>query len=158
MYSCDIECNRVQFKGQGIVLPAYVQEHSNDWHFAVLISSVFLLVCYIVGQVTNTAVTPLGSSLTIASSGSAYISHVAVFHASLQDHYPAVDRDSVKTVMNNMVQAGRLQHVPHHPSLVRMGGVVRQMEPEHVAMQALSVGDADALGQEDQGRLISDKV
>lgn len=76
----------------------------------------------------------------------------------LQDHYPAVDRDSVKTVMDNMVQAGRLQHVPHHPALVRMCGVVRQIEAEHVAMQALSVGDADALSQEDQGKLISDKV
>ena len=77
---------------------------------------------------------------------------------SAQDHYPAIDRDSVKMVMNNMVQAGRLQHVPHHPSFVRMGGVVRQIEAEHAAMQALSVGDADATGQEDPGKIISDKV
>ena len=83
---------------------------------------------------------------------------IALHHTSLQDHYPAVDRDSVKMVMNNMVQAGRLQHVPHHPSLVRMGGVVRQIEAEHAAMQALSVDDTDAIGQEDQGKLISDKV
>lgn len=81
-----------------------------------------------------------------------------VHHTSLQDHYPAIDRDSVKMVMNNMVQAGRLQHVPHHPSLVRMGGVVRQMEAEHAAMQALAVGDADVIGQEDQGKLVNDKV
>lgn len=93
-----------------------------------------------------------------ASSGNVSIEKVAVHHASVQDHYPAVDRDRVKMVMNNMVQAGRLQHVPHHPSLVRMGGVVRQIEAEHAAMQALSVGDADATGQEDPGKLISDKV
>lgn len=135
-------------------LPAYVQEHSNDAHFAVLISSVLLLSV----KLPSTGVAPVGSLLKIAPSGGASISHAELKHASVQDHYPAVDRDSVKTVMNNMVQAGRLQQVPHHPALVRLGGVARQIEAEHVAMQALSVGDADALSQEDQGKLISDKV
>lgn len=91
-----------------------------------------------------------------ASSGNVFINQVVVHHISLQDHYSAVDRDSVRMVMNNMVQAGRLQHVLHHPSLVTMGGVVRQAE--HAAMQALSLGDADVIDQEDQGKLISEKV
>ena len=89
---------------------------------------------------------------------SSYKEHQTCGRASLQDHYPAVDRDSVKVVMNNMVQAGRLQHVPHHSSLVRMGGVVRQIEAEHAAMHALSHGDVDALDQEDGDKLTSDKV
>jgi len=49
---------------------------------------------------------------------------------TMQEHYPAVDRDKVKAVMSDMVQAGRLQHVPNNPFLVRMGGVVRKLEEQ----------------------------
>ena len=47
-----------------------------------------------------------------------------------QDHYPAVDREQVRQVMGDMVQAGRLQQVPNCPALVRMGGVVRQLSDQ----------------------------
>lgn len=123
----------------------YVQEHSGDWHFAVLISSVLSLSVKL----------PTTGVVHQAAAHASAMLHC--FHAALQDHYPAVDRDSVKTVMNNMVQAGRLQQVLHHPALVRLGGVIRQIEAEHVAMQVLSVGGADALSQ-DQDKLITDKV
>lgn len=83
------------------------------------------------------------------------LEHSADGYASLQDHYPAVDRDKVNVVMNKMVQAGRLWRVPHHTTLVRMGGMIM---PEAEAEQAMSDGDADMFARVDEGKLISDKV
>lgn len=72
-----------------------------------------------------------------------------------------MDRDSVKLVMIQMVQAGRLQRVPHHPCLVRMGGVVRRAAAGNKLLQAMPADDAEMPGipdQEDEDELISDKV
>ena len=62
--------------------------------------------------------------------------------------------------MNHMVQAGRLQPVPRHPSLVRMGGVMRHTEDEAAALQTLSAGDTDTdiLNSEGHTQLLSEKV
>ena len=80
------------------------------------------------------------------------------YHINLQAHYPAVDRDNVNAVMNDMVKAGRLQRVTQHPCLVRMGGVVRQLEADNQAMQAMSAQDTSAHSKDDDVQLIDDKV
>ena len=82
----------------------------------------------------------------------------ACHHISLQAHYPAVDRDNVNVVMNDMVEAGRLQRVPQHPCLVRMGGAVRQLEAGHQAIQAISVQNTTAHSKDDDVQVIDDKV
>jgi len=68
-----------------------------------------------------------------------------------QEHYPAVDRDKVKAVMSDMVQAGRLQHVLNNPFLVRMGGVVRKLEEQRGLPGSLRDHDQDEHEGQRQG-------
>ena len=60
-------------------------------------------------------------------------------------------------VMSQMVQAGRLQHVPNHPSLVRMGGVVRQLEDQRTIDVSLHDQDGHE-NQEEDDSIINDKA
>ncbi len=76
----------------------------------------------------------------------------------LQAHYPAVDRDKVKVVMSHMVQAGRLQAVPNHPSLVRMGGVVRQLQDQTALPRPLHDGNDHDDEMESEDRIVDDKA
>jgi len=76
---------------------------------------------------------------------------------TMQEHYPAVDRDKVKAVMSDMVQAGRLQHVPNNPFLVRMGGVVRKLGEQRGLPGSLHDQDEHE-GQRQGNGVIDDKV
>lgn len=78
---------------------------------------------------------------------------------TMQEHYPAVDQDKVKAVMSDMVQAGRLQHVPNNPFLVRMGGVVRKLEEQRGLPGSLHDHDQDEHeGQRQDSGVIDGKV
>ena len=78
---------------------------------------------------------------------------------AMQEHYPAVDRDKVKAVMSDMVQAGRLQHMPNNPFLVRMGGVIRKLEEQRGLPNSLHDHDQDEHEGQRQGNgVIDDKV
>lgn len=82
-----------------------------------------------------------------------------VVWCATQEHYPAVDRDQVKAVMSDMVQAGRLQHVPNNPFLVRMGGVVRKLEEQRGLPRSLHEHAHDEHEGQRQGNgVIDDKV
>ncbi|KAL0029700.1 hypothetical protein WJX79_003314 [Trebouxia sp. C0005] len=77
----------------------------------------------------------------------------------IEEHYPAVDRDQVKAVMSDMVQAGRLQHVPNNPFLVRMGGVVRKLEEQRGLPRSLHEHAHDEHEGQRQGNgVIDDKM
>ncbi|DBA98263.1 TPA: hypothetical protein ACH3X1_001186 [Trebouxia sp. C0004] len=76
----------------------------------------------------------------------------------IEEHYPAVDRDKVKAVMSDMVQAGRLQHVPNNPFLVRMGGVVRKLEEQRGLPGSLHQDQDEHEGQRQGNGAIDDKM
>ena len=51
---------------------------------------------------------------------------------SAQDHYAvsASVKRQIRAALQRMVDAGRLETVPNHPSLYRLGGVIRQRSQE----------------------------
>lgn len=66
----------------------------------------------------------------------------------LQAHYYAVDSHQVQIIMTHLVKAGRLQEVPQHPSLVRMGHVLRQLSGDSCTAMHLDIErHQDAPGQ-----------
>jgi len=96
--------------------------------------------------------------LTIVSAAAFCLTHMTpCLCYTTQEHYPAVDRDKVKAVMSDMVQAGRLQHVLNNPSLVRMGGVIRKLEEQRGLPASLHNQDEHE-GQKQGNGVIDDKV
>ena len=50
----------------------------------------------------------------------------------MQDHYAvsAYVKRQIRSALQRMVDAGRLEAVPNHASLFRLGGVIRQLSQE----------------------------
>lgn len=76
----------------------------------------------------------------------------------IEAHYPAVERNKVKAVMSHMVQAGRLQPVLNQPSLVRMGGAVRQLEDKRAIPGALLGDDDRNIDEEQEAGVVDDTI
>lgn len=58
--------------------------------------------------------------------------------------------------MSHMVQAGRLQPVLNQPSLVRMGGAVRQLQDERAIPEALLGDDDRNIDEEQEAGVVDD--
>lgn len=54
-----------------------------------------------------------------------------------QAHYHAVNRERVEAIMAHLIRVGRLQQLPEHPSMVCMGGLLKQLkdQPDAHALQ-----------------------
>ena len=72
-------------------------------------------------------------------------------HHHLQEHYHVVDRHHVQVIMTDLIKAGRLQLCSQHPSLVCMGGVLRQLAGQGAVAMHLDPLNHD----DDSSRLFS---